>query len=352
MAQDVAAIEVIAPNFKRRLSGVTSTIIQLVPMQRKLGLGIVTYGEGLPAALPRLGYLKTLSLWRKPAGRPYRIWHARRNVEMIGGMFLRDILRMPIKIVFTSASQRHHKSFTKFLIGRMDAVIATSAKTGAYLEVPHSVILHGIDTARFRPADDRAAAKREVGLNPDLLYAGCFGRIRRQKGTDQFLEAMFEVLKRHSNWGAVIAGRATAEHLGFQKQLEAKATESGVGNRIFFVGEHTDIDRWYRALDLFVAPQRWEGFGLTPLEAMATGLPVVAADVGAFRELVSNGQSGVIVPPDDLSLMTEAIDAYASDAQLREAHGRVGLAIAQRDFPLEREARQIVGVYETLWSQA
>nr|AIA88604.1 CAZy families GT4 protein [uncultured Sinorhizobium sp.] len=79
---DMGAVEVIAPNFKQRLSGVTSTIIQLVPLQART-LGIATLGPGLPAGLPRLRFADLPALWRRPLGRPFRIWHARRNIEML-----------------------------------------------------------------------------------------------------------------------------------------------------------------------------------------------------------------------------------------------------------------------------
>ncbi len=163
---DIRNVEVIAPNFKRRLSGVTSTIIQLIPIQRALGEKIAVLGPGLPDTLPSIRFRDLLRLWSAPDGRPCRVWHARRNVEMLPAIVLRDLLGMKLKIVFTSASQRRHTGWSKFLISRMDAVIATSGKTAAYLEVPNTVILHGIDTKRFRPPVDAAAAKSALGLDP------------------------------------------------------------------------------------------------------------------------------------------------------------------------------------------
>ena len=126
MQEPLSSVEVIAPNFKRKLSGVTSTIIQLIPLQRANGLNIVTMGPGLPAELPSIGWTSLPGLWFKPRTRPFRIWHARRNNEMIAGILMRHVLRMRLKLLFTSAAQRDHQPFTKWLIRRMDAVIATS----------------------------------------------------------------------------------------------------------------------------------------------------------------------------------------------------------------------------------
>lgn len=340
-------LEVIAPNFKRRLSGVTSTIVQLIPAQRALGCNIAVLGPGLPAHLPHLRFRDLRKLWRKPQSGANRVWHARRNAEMLPGIVLRDLLRMPIRLIFTSASQRHHTAYTKFLIGKMDHVIAVSDKTAAYLDVPCTVIMHGIDTARFCPPQDKAKAKSDAGLPSDKKIVGCFGRIRHQKGTDRFVEAMTAFLPNHPDWIAVIAGRATAEHAGFDRSLRNRVETAGLAERILFVGEHTDIERWYQALDLFVAPQRWEGFGLTPLEAMSCGVPVAATDVGAFSELVIDGVTGLLTENEDAAIAAAAVQ-LADDQGKREAMAAVCREHILDNFRLAREAEQINAVYAGL----
>ena len=270
---------------------------------------------------------------------------------MLGGLALK-LLGAPIKLVFTSASQRDHTRWTKMLIRRMDAVVATSRKTANYLDVPNLVIMHGIDTRRFAPPADREAAVAAVGLDPGQHYAGCFGRIRHQKGTDLFVDAMIALLPGHPGWSAIVAGRATAEHRGFDAELRKRVAAAGLSERIHFVGEHSDIAPWYRALSLFVAPQRWEGFGLTPLEAMASGLAVVASDVGAFSEIVVSGRTGIVVPPGDAEAMTRAIGPFLEDGPRRCECGRTALEHVRRNFPLEREAADLIAVYEALWTDA
>ncbi|MDI6838039.1 MAG: glycosyltransferase family 4 protein [Rhizobiaceae bacterium] len=347
---DIADVEVIAPNFKQRLSGVTSTIIQLVPVQNQLGQKVATLGPGLPNSLPRIGYADLLRLWKRPRSGHKRVWHARRNNEMLAGLVLRDLLRMPLKILFTSASQRRHTRWTKALIARVDAVVATSARTAAYLDVENSVVMHGIDTARFFPPADKAAAKQAVGLDPERKIAGCFGRVRRQKGTDLFVDTMIALLPARSDWIAIVAGRATASHAAFETELKERVAKAGLSDRILFVGEHTNINDWYRALDLFVAPQRWEGFGLTPLEAMATAVPVVATDVGAFPELIVTGEreTGVVIPADDLAAMTAAAGTFMDDPARLSAAGARALAHVTESFSIEGEARRLGEIYASL----
>ncbi|OLP57276.1 glycosyl transferase family 1 [Rhizobium rhizosphaerae] len=347
---DPAAIDVIAPNFKRRLSGVTSTIIQLVPVQRRLGRRIAVLGPGLPTSLPHLHWRDLTQLWTPPAGRPARVWHARRNIEMLPGLILRDLLRMPLRLVFTSASQRRHTGWTKFLISRMDAVISTSQRTAHYLDRDSTVIRHGIDIERFAPAKDKAAARRALKLPEQAQIVGCFGRVRRQKGTDLFVDAMISLLPIRPDWIAVIAGRATAQHVAFERELKEKVARAGLSHRILFVGEHTNINDWYGVLDLFVAPQRWEGFGLTPLEAMASEVAVVATDVGAFSELVVIGaeETGIVVPAGQMGGLMGACAEFMDHPERRIAAGRRGRRHVAAQFTIEGEATAIGAVYDTV----
>lgn len=345
----VEDVEVVAPNFKRRLSGVTSTIVQLIPLQRAKGLNIAVMGPGLPDNLPHLAWGALLSFWKHPKNRRFRIWHARRNIEMLGGIFMRDVLRMKLRLIFTSAAQRHHKPFTKWLMRRMNAVIATSGRSGSFLEVPHKVIMHGVDLERFHPPlgpDDSFPASGLVGR-----YAiGCFGRVRHSKGTDLFVDAMITLLPKYPDWTAVITGRTTAEHKAFEDDLRAKIAAAGLQERILILGEVPDIRVWYRRLSLYVAPSRNEGFGLTPLEAMASQTAVVASDAGAYAEMIVEG-TGRFVPAGDGHALRTAIEPYLADPSMAEQHGENALAHVRTSFPLDKEASAISHVYERLFAE-
>lgn len=348
-AVDMDLIEVVAPNFKQRLSGVTSTIVQLVPVQEQT-LGIATLGPGLPDRLPKMRWWQMPALWKRPRSGRRRIWHARRNTEMLGGLVLRSVLRMPLALVFTSAAQRAHKPYTRWLIRRMDAVIATSARSGGFLRVPHTIIMHGIDLEAFHPPQSGEDGFAASGL-PGRYAVGCFGRIRHQKGTDLFVDAMIALLPAHPDWTAVIAGRVTPEHKAFGDELKARVAEAGLTERIRFLGEVDDIRPWYRRMSLYVAPSRNEGFGLTPLEAMASGAAVVASDAGAYAEMIDAGQTGAVTPAGDGRALAEAIRPYLADPALAATHGRNATANVRVMFPLQREAESIRHVYDKVWAQ-
>lgn len=344
----------VAPNFKRRVSGVTTTLERVVPAQRAQGVEIAALGPGLSAATPRIRFRDVLGFWREPPTRPLRIWHARRNLEMLPGILLRDLLRMKLRLVFTSAAQRRHTGWTRFLIGRMDAVIATSARSAQFLDRPATVIPHGIDLSTYAPATDRAALRASLGLPPELKMIGCFGRIRRQKGTDLAVEALLRLLPTRPGWMGVFSGRVTPEHEPFMAEMRAKIRAAGLDERIRFLGEAEGalMPRLFAASDLYLAPQRHEGFGVTPLEAMASGAAVVATMAGAFPELVDDNATGSLIPIEDLEALTSAMARWMDDDVARDAAGHAGRLRALARFDVAHEAESINAVYETIWAAA
>jgi len=344
-------IDVLVPNLKRRHSGVTSTIIELVPLQARR-MALTATGYGLPPNVPTVSLLDVLKMRRKGPLGP-RVWHARRNTEMLAGILLKRLLRKRLKLLFTSAAQRDHSGYTKWLIRQMDAVIATSSKSAAYLETPATVIRHGIDPEKFSPVAEKDALRDRLGLPRDATLIGCFGRVRPSKGNDLFIDAMLRLLPKHPDAVAVMMGGVTEKFQSFADALKAKAQHSDVADRILILPE-TQIEMvpsYFQALDLYVAPQRWEGFGLTPLEAMACAVPVVATRVGAFEELIADGETGRLIDVEDIDALCDATDALLSDPQMRADWAQAARMRAVSMFTLEREADAIISIYQMLLVQ-
>ena len=344
---DLAHIDVIAPNFKRRLSGVTATVARLVPLQAS-SIAITACAPEMPDEVPNVHWSKLLTMARRGPSGP-RVWHARRNVEMIAGLALRGLLGKRLKLLFTSASQRHHTGLTKALIRRMDAVIATSAKTAGYLDRPATVIHHGIDTDTFAPHPDKAALRTELGLPAGPLM-GCFGRIRAQKGTDVFVDAMIRVLGDHPDAAGIVMGRAVDKDQAFLDDLRARVQAAGLNDRLLFLPEVPvwETPRFYQALDIYIAPQRWEGFGLTPLEAMACGAPAIATRVGAFEELIVDGETGTLIDAGNVDQMVDATQALLSNPAMLAAWTTNARQHMVGHFQLQQEADAIIAIYRKL----
>jgi len=343
---DISAdrLQLIVPNLHRRYSGVTATNRMVAPKLAKM-FPAAWLGPGAPDGVARMGIAGLLKLWRR---RTPLIWHARRNNEMIVGVVLRS-LGWPLRLVFTSAAQRHHSWITRWLIRRMDAIIATSDISASFLKRKAIVIPHGVDTDTFAPPADRAAAFAEAGL-PGRYAIGCFGRVRAQKGSDVFVDAMCRLLPRYPDFTAVLVGAITPEQSGFANDLKNRIEAAGLQSRIVITGELEieAVQRWYQRLTVYAFTSRNEGFGLTLIEAMAAGTALVASRAGAAELVVEDGVTGVLTPPGDVDALVAAVEPLMCDPASAAAMGARGRPRVLEKFSLQAEAGRIAEVYRAL----
>jgi mannosyltransferase len=342
--QAARQLQLIVPNLHRRYSGVTATNRMVAPKLAKL-FRAAWLGPGAPDGIAPMDAADLLKLWRRPMP---LIWHARRNNEMIFGVLLRS-LGWPLKLVFTSAAQRHHSWITRWLIRRMDAVIATSDISASYLKREATVVPHGVDTGRYAPPADRAAAFVEAGL-PGRYAIGCFGRVRAQKGTDVFVDAMCRLLPRYPDFSAVIVGAITVDQTTFANDLKKRIEAAGLQSRIVILGEVPieDVERWHQRLTIYAFTSRNEGFGLTLIEAMSVGAALVASRAGAAELVVEDGVSGVLTPPGDVDALVAALEPLLRDTAAAGAMGARARERVVEKFSLDAEANKIADVYRTL----
>jgi len=341
-------LRVIAPCLGKRYSGINASMIAVLPELAK-HVPIAALGFYVPADLPQIGFRQFLRLgWRGP----WRIWHARRNMDMLVGLILRRIFRFKILLVFTSAAQRPHSWITRWYVHRMDALISPTAAAASFLDRPAKVVSHGVNTQVFHPPQDRQAEWASRGL-PGRYGIGVFGRLRPQKGTEEFVEAMIRMLPQRPEWTAVLVGQTTKEFLPFEQRLRSRIKEAGLADRVLFTGflkDPKDVPAWYRAMSVVVCPSRVEGFGLPCLEAMASGCPVVATRTGAWPELIKEGQDGYLVPCQDAGALAEAILKLTADPNRIDQMGRDAREKVAKHYRIEDEAAGIMEVYRRLFA--
>jgi len=339
-----ADLQLIVPNLHRRYSGVTATNRAVSPKLAKM-FHAAWLGPDRPDGIAGMGFADLPKLWRR---RTPLIWHARRNDEMIAGVLLRA-LGWPLKLLFTSAAQRHHSWLTRWLIRRMDAVIATSAISASFLKREAVVVMHGVDSDCYAPPADRAAAFAEAGL-PGRYAIGCFGRVRAQKGSDVFVEAVCRLLPRYPDFTAVIVGAVVPEQQGFANDLRKRIDAAGLQSRVVITGELSieEVERWYRRLSIYAFTSRNEGFGLTLIEAMAAGAALVASRAGAAEFVVEDGVTGRLVPPGDVDTLVAALEPLMRDPVAARAMGERARARVVERLSLDAEANAIARVYRTL----
>jgi sugar transferase (PEP-CTERM/EpsH1 system associated) len=209
-----------------------------------------------------------------------------------------------------------------------------------------TVIRNGLDLTRFRPGRDKAAAKRALGIAPDRFVIGTVGRTVAVKDHPTLLRALARVRGAGIDAAGVIAGTGPA----FDDTVRQAASLNLDDVRM--LGNRDDVDQILTAFDIFVLSSTSEGLSNTIQEAMATGLPVVATNVGGADELVVDGQTGVLTPAGDDGAMAEALVALARDNARRAALGRAGAERAHAHFGIERMFRDYETMYLSLGEQA
>lgn len=185
----------------------------------------------------------------------------------------------------------------------------------------YAVVHNGVDLSRFRPAgdDERRAARVRLGVPGGVPLAVCVGRVTRQKGQDVLLAAWPAVRDRCPGARLVLVGGGDLL-AALRRRHPAGAT---------FVGDVDDVRDWLAASDVVVLPSRWEGLSLTVLEAMATGRPVVAADVPGLAEMVPVDAGARVAPDDPVALAAATADRLADPARCR-VEGAAALRAAAR----------------------
>ncbi len=345
-----STLDVIVTSLHRNYTGVSATAAAVVRKQAKR-YRMLLAGRPLPGCVPPVSLRQAFRCSRNPAqGHRYVLWHVRRNNEIRAALLARDLLRLPIRIVFTSAAQRRHSAVPRWLISQVDAVIATTEAAASLVPNVHAVVNHGVDTDRFFPAEDRFTAW-ELGGYPGRFGIATIGRVRPEKGTDLFVEAMIRLLPHYPDATALIVGKVTASQRSFQGELKRQIDAAGLTKRIIFTGEIASgqLPHLVRSLSLLVAAARYEGYGMTPLEAMASGAPVIASDTGFFPEFIGANEAGFLV--DQLNSVQISLLARRLIDNPVEMHHK-SVRARQRAvnlFDLKFEVEGIHRVYRDLW---
>jgi glycosyltransferase involved in cell wall biosynthesis len=212
----------------------------------------------------------------------------------------------------------------------------------------------GIDLDRFDPdtvtAADRAAARRELGATADDdVVVGVVARLVREKGYPELFDAT-ERLRRHYPQLRVAAiGPDEPDKADALTEADRRAAR-GIGIR--FLGARDDVPRLYAGMDVLVLASRREGFPLTPMEAAAMGVPVVATDIRGCRQVVDDGTTGLLVPVGDPVALAAAIERLATDPPERRRLGVAARRKAQDCFDQRRCIDITLATYERLLIRA
>ncbi len=210
----------------------------------------------------------------------------------------------------------------------------------------HRIIPNGSDigTITKRAASvDRLEKRRELGIPDDAFVIGNVARLEPPKGQRYLIEALPEIRRVKPNARIVIVGWGALE-----AELRQRAGELGVADHVTFLGKRLDAIEILRCFDVFGFPSVQEAQGIALVEAMAVGLPIVAAATDGIPEIVRADETGLLVPAKSPKALSEAILRVASDANLAQRFGEKGKQVAADELSIERSTALYQQLYEEL----
>jgi len=339
--------------------------------RRRFSPLVVTSGEGyfteeLQAAGVEVRLLP-MGMWRKGKSWPripwtlWRIWQVIRKerVALVHGNTLWDnpYAVIPagwagVPVICHVRSVPRPDMVRKYYLNRTARVVAISDYIQQCLEpalgervvrVYNGIEVEGLDLGRAR-----RKVRRELGVGEEMVVVGMTSRLDPLKGQEVFIRAAASIKHRCPKARLLVVAEAMERISGYGERLRRLAHSLGVAERFVFWPYRRDILEITAALDVAVLPSLNEGFGRTNLEAMAAGKPVVSTLCGGIPEVVVDGQTGLLVPPQDVEALAQALLELVEDEGLRRRLGEAGRRRAKEMFSLEQHAACIQNLYAEL----
>jgi glycosyltransferase involved in cell wall biosynthesis len=273
--------------------------------------------------------------------------HSRRGADVLGGLAV-SFSDVPA-VVSRRVDNTEMRLMAALRYRPFRKIIAISEAIAAVLR-DHDVdadkievIRSAVDTARFEKPVDIGAFRKEFGMPKEATIIGAAGQLIPRKGHRYLLQAIADLRHKHPEIRLIVFGEG---HLN--NQLRAQAASLDLGEVVQFAGFREDLDDFMGTFDLFVHPALAEGLGVVTLKAAAAGVPVIGFDAGGLPEAIKDGETGILVPPENVEKLRDAIATLVVDADLRHQMGAAGRRRMQSEFSIDTMADKHIEFYETV----
>ncbi|TEB17715.1 D-inositol 3-phosphate glycosyltransferase [Pelotomaculum sp. FP] len=277
------------------------------------------------------------------------------RANLLGRLAARQANRKPVVTTVHSLLERDYPGFFRRQVnsiteratrGWTDQFIAVSQGLKAKLVaggVPAdrvTVIYNGIVIEDFSPSSETAGVRTMLGYGPAVPLVGIVARLHPVKGHQYFLEAARIVLEQHPEVRFVVVGEGPQ-----RPALEEMAGQLGIAGQVAFTGFVSEVRPLMADLDLLVISSLWEGFGLTAVEAMALGIPVVSTEAGGLPEVVLHGETGLLSPPANSAALAKNIIWMLEHPQAAAEMAKKASQVVGEKFTAQVMARRTEELY-------
>ncbi len=232
--------------------------------------------------------------------------------------------------------------FTHKIITCSEAVRELSIRRSRIPPYKIGVLYNGVDVEKFRPRD-KEECREKISLPGGKKIIGSLGRIHPCKGYVYLLKAGKEILSLYPEVAFVIGGEGEEK-----KRLENQVKREKIEGNFYFPGYVEDRVSFLNSLDMAIFPSLYEGLGMSILEAMSCGIPVVASQTGGIREIIEDGKNGILVPPGEVRKLTQVILWLLRNPYKAKKLGEEGRRRIKEKFRIEKTVERLQELYLSL----
>lgn len=208
-----------------------------------------------------------------------------------------------------------------------------------------TVICNSVDVRRYQQPVDKARIRRQLGLAESARVIAVVATFKKQKGHCYLIEAASSIVSQFPDLHILFIGDGD-----LREELQARTRAFGLDGHIHFLGSRNDVPDLLPASDYFVLPSLWEGLPMALVEAMASGLPVIATEVSGTQQVMVPGETGLLVPPGNVRQLQQAIIYLLSEPERARAMGAAARQRVEAFFGAKKQAADHIALYRREWN--